>query len=229
MFCFTLSAQITREQANNIVINHLSDVAILYNIYTQEYLQTGFEIATSNGEILTLDYSCWIFYIDFSGDINNKYLIVKRNNGNLLEINAKNDTGYDDDDLTGWIIIIENPCYCIADELRGNWSWVEKYGGFIGGTWPNSFKSVLKIFSRNEDASINYAVFVEDTLLIKDSFQISNSQQYTTANIKLPHPGNLNIGYWVFYFHPYYVGDVVFWDNAMDGYEYRYRKIRKGK
>ena len=95
---YALSAQITQEQADQIVIERMADEMRSYSIYAKEDLQTGFEIITSIGEALELNYSCWVYYIDFVIESNSKYLIVKESNGNLLEINTKNDDGINEQD-----------------------------------------------------------------------------------------------------------------------------------
>jgi hypothetical protein len=55
-----------------------------------------FEITTSTGEVLELDYPAWVYYISYAGETVGKYLIVKESNGNLLEINTKKDEGPSD-------------------------------------------------------------------------------------------------------------------------------------
>jgi len=89
---FSLSAQITQTDADSIVKKRMSNETLDFTIFAKEDVQTGFEIATSTGEILELDYPCWVYYVNFIDVTNGKYLIVKESNGNLLEINTKNDT-----------------------------------------------------------------------------------------------------------------------------------------
>ena len=55
---------------------------------------------TSAGEEIELDYSCWVYYIRYAEAASGSYLIVKASNGNLLEVNVKNDAG--PDDLPQW-------------------------------------------------------------------------------------------------------------------------------
>ena len=100
-----LSAQITQEKANEIVLQRMSQETQQYTIYAKEGVQMdGITITTSTGEILELDYPCRVYYIryDFSLFLpKNKaaigrYLIVKESNGNLLEVSAINDIGPED-------------------------------------------------------------------------------------------------------------------------------------
>ena len=100
----TLSAQITQEQADAIVIEHIGNVASNFILYAKEDVQTGFEITTTTGEILELSYPCWVYYVHFTDETNGKYLIVKESNGNVLETNVKNDAG--PDGLEDWLTIL---------------------------------------------------------------------------------------------------------------------------
>jgi hypothetical protein len=166
-----------------------------------------------------------VYYVNFTGTQNGKYLIVKENNGNLLEINTKNDNG--PNNLTTWIVVMQRPCPSIMDMLKGEWSWIKKHGGMGGNTTPNEFASIVKILSQNEDASINYEVFVEDTLFSSDNFQVQYNTVYKqrTANIDLPHV-RLHL-FWVIGFTISLSEDIlIFWDGTVDGSYYYYQKIK---
>ena len=92
IFLSSLTAQITQEQADEIVINHMNDETKPHTIFAKEEVQIdGFAVITSTGEALELEYSCWIYYVNYAEETNGKYLIVKENNGNLLAVNTKND------------------------------------------------------------------------------------------------------------------------------------------
>ena len=84
-------------------------------------------------------------------------------------------------------------CNCIMDTLKGEWSWwLTLRGGVVGGFEDPKFKSIVRILSQNEDESINYEVFVADTLFHKGSslFQPEWSPSFPflrVANIKLPY------------------------------------------
>jgi hypothetical protein len=96
----TLSAQISQKEADQIVIKYLGDKTTDITIYAKEDVQTGFEMITSTGESLELDYPTWVYFVSYAGETVGKYLIVKESSGNLLEINTKNDAG--PDNLTEW-------------------------------------------------------------------------------------------------------------------------------
>jgi len=97
VFIATLTAQITQIQADEVVMNRMSDETKPHNIFAKEAVQTdGFSVVTSTGETLELEYSCLVYYVKYNEETNGKYLIVKESNGNLLEVNTKNDTGPDD-------------------------------------------------------------------------------------------------------------------------------------
>jgi len=132
-------------------------------------------------------------------------------------------------------------CDCIMDTLKGEWSWARM--GWSGIAY-NGFKSILKILNQNEDSSINYQVFVEDTLFYDGSFQIQGPSRPTAqiryASIKLPHYNHSDNWTFGFYHWDYeYVNGR--WETVMtedvlcfmgphgwgvDGLYY-YQKIRK--
>jgi len=90
----TLSAQITQKEADEIVQQRLDGEEKPCTVYAKEAVQTeGFTVITATGETLELAYPCWVYYVDYAGETNGKYLIVKENNGNLLEVKTKKDTG----------------------------------------------------------------------------------------------------------------------------------------
>jgi len=63
------------------------------------------------------------------------------------------------------IEVISNlPCDCIMDTLKGEWVWFKTFGSIGAGTADNRYKSVIKILGQNADSSINYEIWVRDTL-----------------------------------------------------------------
>jgi len=142
-------------------------------------------------------------------------------------------------------------CNCIMDTLKGEWSWFWSRGGFVGNFADNRFKSVVKIIDQNKDGTINYEVwvkdtlfidplypsntwydkiFVEDTLLYKGSFEI---EYYPWGkcinNIKLPYRGGLDSRYHIHF--EYWTSIprkeiLIFKMLADDGYHYYYQKIK---
>ena len=136
-FCTTsLQAQITQEEADIIVLERMSAVMELYTIYALEDVQTSYEITTSIGEMLELDYPCWVYYADFKEKTNGKYLIVKESNGNLLEVNTKNDEG--PEELEEWRMVDEIPFSL--------WERISTIPGYIELKFYPS-KNILKISS----------------------------------------------------------------------------------
>ena len=103
IYSFSLSAQITQEQADEIVKERMQSELKFFTLHAKEEVQTGFEIITSIGETLELNYPCWVYYVNYADETNGKYLIVKESNGNLLEVNTKNDE--EPDGLEDWRII----------------------------------------------------------------------------------------------------------------------------
>jgi len=126
---------------------------------------------------------------------------------------------------------IKDSCNCIMDTLKGEWRWVKIYGSFWGVTDSIEFKSIIKILNQNADSSINYQVFVADTLFYEGSFQIQRDEwNRMFVNIELPHETWRNIVWQIFF------GDMLtrisdkntlcFKDDAEDGYIYYYQKIK---
>ena len=118
IFLSALSAQITQEQADEIVINHINQEKLPYIIYAKEGLQESMIISTSAGEELELDYLCWVYYINYIDDTCH-YLIVNENNGNLLEIKAK--SRVKPSGLTEWRTLLP--------ALLGKWELIA-HGGY---------------------------------------------------------------------------------------------------
>ena len=122
----------------------------------------------------------------------------------------------------------------LFDSLKGEWRWVITRGGVGGGTLDAEFSSIIKVLSQNKDTSINYEVFVDDTLFSKGNFQIQQSQWWIgdrSANIKLPHwtPNND----WIVYFgcrmnQNQSKDTLTFVMPAADGFNYYYQKTKNG-
>ena len=88
----SLSAQVTREQANEIVLNHAQSAAPQCSaLYAGLNAPTGdgIEITTSNEETFRAKYACWAYCLEESG--RRRYLFVKEEGGSLLEVVASND------------------------------------------------------------------------------------------------------------------------------------------
>jgi len=100
MFFITLSAQITQEHADLIILGHLPNDTSAYTLYAKDTVQPNYVVLTATNEKLKLNYPCLVYYVSFTGETDGKYLIVKESNGNVLEVNAKNDEG--PDDLEEW-------------------------------------------------------------------------------------------------------------------------------
>jgi len=109
-FLSAFSAPITREQADEIVLNRMSQEDRFYFIHAKENVQAKMTIITSTGEELELDYPCWVYYVIYA-DVNccaGRYLIVNESNGNLLDVNTKGKA--QPSDLAEWReIIVDAP------------------------------------------------------------------------------------------------------------------------
>jgi len=101
----SLSAQITREQADKIVWKHIqNEVTIPYLLYAQNDTPgaEGLMITTYHEETVKVKYACWAYYLNENPGVNepvqHRYLFVKEDDRNLLEIITSNDLV---PDLTG--------------------------------------------------------------------------------------------------------------------------------
>jgi hypothetical protein len=109
-FCATsIQAQITQEQANAIVLQYLqNEVTPPYVLYVSTHVPSEADLVftTHNEEIIKVKYACWAYYLNEHPDVNepcqHRYLFVKENNGNLLEVITSNDMS---PDLTQWTLV----------------------------------------------------------------------------------------------------------------------------
>jgi len=102
-------AQITREQADVIVFQYIQDeVAPPYLLYAYA-LEPSEEImvlTTHNEEVIEVEYACWAYYLNehpaLSTPCQHRYLFVKEDDGNLLEVITTHDLG--PNDFTEWLL-----------------------------------------------------------------------------------------------------------------------------
>ena len=94
----SLLAQITREQADAIVLNHVqSEVTQPYCLYGSIHTpnEEGIVLTTYREETFKAKYACWIYFLDENPNVNGpaqrRYLFVKEDTGNLLEVITSND------------------------------------------------------------------------------------------------------------------------------------------
>ena len=157
-FLSALSAQITQKEADGIVLERLKQETQFYTVYAKANLQKeGFTITTAAGEEFELDYACWVYYFRYNDDTQGRYLIVNESNGNLLEVNAKNDAG--PDGLDKWRVAldmttidfnnIENlyaqPLPVIQKCVQGRWKLDSLLGGMSGIDDVNSREILVEI------------------------------------------------------------------------------------
>jgi len=102
-----LFAQITREQANAIVLEYIQEIALPYTLYVHTNApKEDIVLTTFSEEVIKIKYACWAYYLNenpgTSEPARQRYFFVKENNGNLLEIITNNDLA-PEDLLTQWI------------------------------------------------------------------------------------------------------------------------------
>ena len=103
-FLSVLPAQnITQKKADEIVFERMWQEIPPYIIYAKmEIQEQGVTITTAADEVIELDYACWMYYTNNADNVC-RYLIVNESNGNLLEVNVKNDFG--PSNLPEWRIV----------------------------------------------------------------------------------------------------------------------------
>ena len=102
----SLQAQITRQQADIIVLEHIqNENAVLYvNANTPS---PNFVLTTNKGETVRIKHVGWVYFVaenaDASEPSQQRYLVVKAENGSLAEIITSND--FAPADLSSWIVV----------------------------------------------------------------------------------------------------------------------------
>jgi hypothetical protein len=103
----SLSAQITREQANEIVLQYIkTEITLPYLLYVNVNTpsEEGIAVTTFQEEVFNAKYTCWAYYLNENPELTeparHRYLFVKENDGNLLEVITNNDLC--PEDLTQW-------------------------------------------------------------------------------------------------------------------------------
>ncbi len=108
VFLSSLSAQITQEEADGIVLNYMSGETRSYTVYAKENIQENMIVTASAEEVIELNYTCWAYYVYFP-DISLGYcLIAKASDGNLLKVSTKNNMP---NDLSQWRVLMGNYRY----------------------------------------------------------------------------------------------------------------------
>jgi len=112
-FNFATSAQVTQSEADSIVLERLSIDSQPHTVYAKANTQAdSLSISTALGELLDLDYPCWIYYVRYDEQADStptarRYFVVKESNGNLLQVNTKNDVS--PPDLETWRKVPADP------------------------------------------------------------------------------------------------------------------------
>ena len=108
-------AQVTREQANEIVYKYIVEEELRTNcllLYTTDILPNTEGISTItnyNNEVFSVEYPCWVYHINEWMDVNGpsfrRYLFVSKATGNIFEVKTRKDFGPSDPNLGNWQLI----------------------------------------------------------------------------------------------------------------------------
>jgi len=192
MFCFSLSAQITKEEADSIVIERMYVETKPCTIYAKEDLQAeGYTIETSNEEILELDYSAWVYYLNYASEAKSKYLIVKEENGNLLEINIKNSDV--PNDLINWEVVLINlpyePYFTSHFWMEDTCYWIYFQASHIDSLYEviiiNSYEEMENYYFCDAGNTMPNIDFSEHTLLLARGVAPGASHPFSKSFVQL--------------------------------------------
>ncbi|MCL2132087.1 MAG: protease complex subunit PrcB family protein [Lentimicrobiaceae bacterium] len=109
----TLSAQVTQSEADSIVLERLSTDSRPHTVYAKDNLQADTaDISTFMGEMLELDYPCWIYYVRYDEQADTipakrRYFVVKESRGSMLMVNTHNNVS--PPDLETWRKVPADP------------------------------------------------------------------------------------------------------------------------
>ena len=140
----------SHEEADAIVLKHLSQETRPYTLYVTKDLQKDMHITSSVGELLELNYWCWVYYVSYTDTNQGRYIIIKEANGNLLEVDAKSDAK--PEDLAEWEEIEQNIFVCGVNDPLKNIEWLREYCESLNETQNFSSVSIelYKVIDTNE-------------------------------------------------------------------------------
>jgi len=110
-----LAANITQEQANDIVLTYAqSEAPQFIALYTNldEPGEEGIVITTSEEETFKAKYACWAYCLEETAQ--RRYLFVKKDGGSLLEVIASNDISKLNDN--SWVAMEDTPTNLIESK-----------------------------------------------------------------------------------------------------------------
>jgi len=197
MLCFSLSAQITQEEADDIIRENLLGITAPLTVFAKDTVQTNYAVLTSTNEKLKMNYPCWVYYVIFPEETNSKYLIVKESNGNIFEINARNDEG--PEDLEEWRVVVIYPIEIPIENysLAGTscqWTNLPLYGNYVFTINSDEEIEQYVVCTEENYPEIDFSVYTLllavgwsphafATLISREYMQISRNEY--TLNLKI--------------------------------------------
>ena len=143
-----LSAQITREQADVIVLDYLqSELTQPFILYINANVpsEEGFVITTQKEETVKVKYACWVYLVHEAihytvPTTQGRYLFVKEDNGSLLEVITSNDL--------------------LPSDLESTWEVVEQSGliepeNTVKQLYPNPVSDWLNLPCNGENLQVD--------------------------------------------------------------------------
>ena len=180
VFLSALSAQVTQAQADEIVMERMSQETQVHTIFSKDGVQTEMTITIANGEVFDLDYSCFVYYIRYGEETNNKFLIVNANNGNLLEIRTQSNA--EPENLAEWREIEEEPS---TPNISGTWKVKALYmsGELTNIGLPPDDALYSEISITIPESTTGYIIGNTFYNMIEFEFEIEEQQQIRFHNI----------------------------------------------
>jgi hypothetical protein len=220
-------AQITQVESDSIVLERMQTETRQYTVSAQKRWQTKDTIATLAGEVLELNYPCWGYYVNFVEEANsnrNHYLVVRESDGNVLEVNTKNDAI--PNDLAAWraVKLIDIPiteyvldgssCQCADFQsdtiiVINSAQELENYLQCTNGNYPaidftqNSLLLVRgrTVYGSIADISKNLVQLSPDNYKLRVGIQLSDTADSQEWLIAMLTPKLNNVALYLYYPH----------------------------
>ena len=103
----TAMAQMPQTYYDAKVLERLDKETRAHTVFAKNALQPEFTIVTANDEILELNYPCFVYYVNYTGNIADMYIIVGPSHNNMLEVKTTSNTA--PDDIAEWRDITNTP------------------------------------------------------------------------------------------------------------------------
>jgi hypothetical protein len=169
----SLSAQITREQADVIVREHIQKEVtrpVMYLYFNSNTPSNEVMVITTHmGETIKIKYPCWVYFLneypDVNGPAQRRYFFVKEDNGSLMEVIISHDFGPDDSYSWNDMEISTGTAMVVNSQKQ---------------PYPNPVKDLLTLPCNGEDVRVEI-YNLNGTRLFSDNFSGNGSCQLNVS------------------------------------------------